>query len=249
MDLKEYIIHKCYPHRRGIMGTVIFHLLLAIFLLSMEISRMDVHAEMEVVMDIPSPEETQKVIEEQERKEEIRKKTSAEEVEKMLRSIAVNENAKKASMSRETDVQKYIDEITEELERSGEDGRYRAKQDKNYRQDSLQNRKDRKEQELDSLKSTFYVGESSVSYNLKDRYARFLPIPVFKCEFGGTVVVRIAVNQKGIVQKAEVVKEQSKADDCLWKVAVDAAERSRFNEKYDAPALQQGTITYHFVKQ
>ncbi|MEI3153784.1 MAG: hypothetical protein V8S95_00690 [Odoribacter sp.] len=24
-----------------------------------------------------------------------------------------------------------------------------------------------------------------MSYNLKDRYARFLPIPVFKCEYGG----------------------------------------------------------------
>ena len=99
------------------------------------------------------------------------------------------------------------------------------------------------------MKSTFYAGESSVSYNLKDRYARFLPIPVFKCEYGGKVVVEILVNPKGVVQKAKILEDQSQSDDCLWRVAADAAKRSRFNEKPGAPALQKGTITYNFVKQ
>ncbi|MEG2276343.1 MAG: energy transducer TonB [Odoribacter sp.] len=249
MFLKEYLIKVVVPHRRGIMGTVIFHLLLAIFLLSMEISRMNAHTEMEIVMETPAPEEVQKKVEEEQRKKEIRQQSAAEEVERMLRSIAVNENTKPQQKERATDVQRYVDEIRKELEAEGEDGRYRAKRDKNYKQDSLQRVRDRREQELDSLKSVFYSGKSSVSYNLKDRYARFLPIPVFKCEFGGKVVVEITVNQRGVVQKATVVEAQSEADDCLWRVAVDAAERSRFNEKPGAPILQKGTITYHFVKQ
>ncbi|MEI3153770.1 MAG: hypothetical protein V8S95_00600 [Odoribacter sp.] len=41
------------PHRRGIMGTVIFYLLLAILLLGMEIRKVEVHAEMEIVMEAP----------------------------------------------------------------------------------------------------------------------------------------------------------------------------------------------------
>ena len=94
-------------------------------------------------------------------------------------------------------------------------GRYKAQRDKNYQKDSLQNDRDKREQELDSLKSTFYAGESSVSYNLKDRYARFLPIPVFKCEYGGKVVVEILVNPKGVVQKAKILEDQSQSDDCL----------------------------------
>lgn len=248
-DLKKYIEKWIYPHRRGIMGTVIFHLLLAIFLLSMEISGITVHSEMEIVMDIPEPEELQKQQEEEQRKEEIRQKSAADEVERMLRSIAVNENIKDKRNNREANVQSYVDEIMEELQESGDGGRYRAQRDKHYHQDSLQSVRDRKEQELDSLKSTFYSGESSVSYNLKDRYARFLPIPVFKCEHGGKVVVEIAVNPRGVVQRAAVVESQSQPDDCLWSVAVDAAKRSRFNEKPDAPALQRGTITYNFVKQ
>lgn len=246
---KTYLNKWIYPHRRGIMGTLIFHLVLAISFLSMEMARITVHTEMEVVMDAPNPAEIEKKQEELLRKEEIRQKSSAEEVERMLRSIAVNENVKENKNSRETNVQKYVDEIMEELQEDGLQGKYKAKKDKHYRQDSLLNDRDRKEKELDSLKSVFYSGESSVSYNLKDRYARFLPIPVFKCEFGGKVVVEIMVNQKGVVQKARVMEELSQADDCLWRVAVDAAERSRFNERPAAPALQTGTITYNFVKQ
>lgn len=249
MNIQEYVIKIIIPHRRGIMGTVIFHLVLVIFLLSMEISKVAVHAEMEIVMEAPDPEEIQKQQEEEQRKQEIRQKSSTEEVEQLLRSIAVNENIKEKSNRQETNVQQYVDEIMEELQETGDGGRYKAQRDKNYKRDSLQSLRDKREQELDSLKSTFYSGRSSVSYNLKDRYARFLPIPVFKCEYGGKVVVEIMVNRRGVVQKAVVVESQSQSDDCLWRVAVDAAERSRFNEKPDAPALQKGTITYNFVKQ
>lgn len=235
MHIRDIIHRLVIPHRRGIMGTVIFHLLLGIFLLSMEISRVSVHQEMEIVMEAPDPEEMQKREEEQQKKEEIRQKSAAAEVEKMLRSIAVNENIKKQEQT--IDIEKYVDEIREEISENGEGGRYKADRDKHYKQDSLQNLRDRKEEVLDSLKSTFYAGESSVSYNLKDRYARFLPIPVFKCEFGGKVVVEILVNPKGVVQKAVVLEAQSQADDCLWRVAADAALRSRFNVKPDASAL------------
>ena len=146
-------------------------------------------------------------------------------------------------------VQEYIDEIRQELENEEYSGRYSKKRNEHYRQDSIRHQRDKKEQTLDSLKSTFYSGKSSVSYNLKNRYALFLPIPIFKCEFGGTVVVNIEVNRKGIVQRAEVVRNLSEQDDCLYEVAVDAALRSKFNPRPDAELLQVGTITFHFVKQ
>ena len=172
-------------------------------------------------MDTPTPEERQKKEEEQQRKEEIRQKPSQEEVERMLRSIAVNENAVQPEKRADASVQQYVDEILKELEEEGNSGRYKAQRDKNYQKDSLQNDRDKREQELDSLKS----------------------------EYGGKVVVEILVNPKGVVQKAKILEDQSQSDDCLWRVAVDAAKRSRFNEKPDAPALQKGTITYNFVKQ
>lgn len=248
MKLKEYVIGKFYAHRTGILGTVIFHLLLAIFLLAVGISNLRIAEGTEVELAAPPAEEIRKILEEKQHKEEIRKRASSEEVQEMLRSIAVNENSRTKSAPARN-VEKYIDDVRRELEQDPRSGRYKARENKDYRRDSLQHARDKREQLLDSLKSTFYSGKSSVSYNLAERYARFLPIPVFRCEFGGKVVVKITVDRRGKVQRAEVVEAESQPDDCLYAVAVDAALRSAFNEKAGAPALQVGTITYNFVKQ
>lgn len=248
MRLKRYILEKLYIHKYGIMGTVIFHLLVAIFLLSVGIAGLHMPEAFEVELAATPLPEQKKAEEEKQRREEIRKKTSREEVEKMLRSIAVNENVKKDLPQR--NVQQYIDEVREEIDRNKPGkGKYRGEVSEVYKQDSLRNRQDRQEALLDSLKSTFYSGKSSVSYNLADRYARILPIPVFRCEYGGKVVVNIQVSRKGAVQRAEVAGAESDPDECLHEAAVSAALRSRFNEKPGAPAVQIGTITYHFVKQ
>lgn len=249
MSWKEDIIKSMYAHKHGIMGTLIFHLLLAIFFLSMGIAGLRLPEGTEIELAAP-PEQVQKKIEEEKlRKEEIRKKVSREEVQKMLQSIAVNENADKRP-GQKADAQKYIDEVMKELEREkSSSGRYKPQKDKYYQADSLRNLRDRKEAMLDSLKSTFYSGKSSVSYNVKGRYARLLPIPVFQCEFGGRVVVTVVINRNGAVQRTSVLEADSDADECLHEAAVNAALRSRFNEKPEAPALQTGTITYNFVKQ
>lgn len=246
--IKQWLLTRRY----GIMGTVIFHLLLAILLLSLEISKLQIPATLEVVVAIPPQEVLEKKIEEKIKQAEILRKSSEEEVNRMLRSIVTNENVKRPTRQKSAEnIQKYIDQVAEELKNgaSSDPGRYKPQKDKHFKDDSLQYARNKKEQLLDSLKSVRYVGESSVSYNLKDRFGRNLPIPVFKCEFGGKVVVAVVVNQRGVVQKAEIVEALSKNDECLRDVAVDAALRSTFNEKLDAPAQQQGTITYNFVKQ
>lgn len=238
-----------YAHKHGIMGTLIFHLLAAIFFLSMGIAGLRIPEGTEIELEALPESEQRKMEEEKLRKEEIRKKTSREEVQKMLQSIAVNENADRRS-GKTADAQKYIDEVMKELEReNASSGKYKPEKDRHYQADSLRNLRDRKETELDSLKSTFYSGESSVSYNVAGRFARLLPIPVFQCEFGGKVVVTVVINRKGAVQRAAVLETGSDPDECLHEAAVNAALRSRFNEKPDAPALQTGTITYNFVKQ
>ncbi len=90
-----------YAHKHGIMGTLIFHLLLAIFFLSMGIAGLRVPEGTEIELAAPPEQEQKKQEEEKLRKEEIRKKVSREEVQKMLQSIAVNENADKHSRQKE----------------------------------------------------------------------------------------------------------------------------------------------------
>ena len=248
--IRDSFLDWLKEHRYGVMGTVIFHLVLAILLVCVGISRLDSQQRMEIVIDMPEPEIVQQKQEEQEKKEQILRQSADEEVNEMLRSLAVNEDAvkKNAESQPHERVKEYIEQIQEEIN-SDYGGRYRVNKNKHYKEDSIRAQLDKKERMLDSLQSTVYVGKSSVSYNIKGRYKTYLPIPVYKCEFGGIVVVAVVVNRQGRVIKAEVVDVESNKDNTLREVAVDAALKSEFNDEEKALERQSGTITYNFVKQ
>lgn len=74
-----------------------------------------------------------------------------------------------------------------------------------------------------------------------------LPTPAYGVQKEGTVVVRIWVDQYGTVQKAEPgFTGTTVTDKNLWNEARAAAMKAQFNMKADAPAMQEGTITYIF---
>ena len=71
--------------------------------------------------------------------------------------------------------------------------------------------------------------------------------PSYGTQASGTVVVKIWVDQYGKVTKAQAgVEGTTVTDKDLWNAARKAAMESHFNQKADAPALQEGTITYIF---
>ena len=74
-----------------------------------------------------------------------------------------------------------------------------------------------------------------------------LPKPHAPGQQVGKVVVDIWVDNYGIVQKAIPGAEgTSVTDKDLWNEARKAAMKASFNMSADAPAMQQGTITYIF---
>ncbi|MCL2739558.1 MAG: energy transducer TonB, partial [Bacteroidales bacterium] len=75
------------------------------------------------------------------------------------------------------------------------------------------------------------------------------PIPVYKCLGGGDVTVLIAVDPRGYVVAADVVREFSSSDPCLNEYAIRAARTSRFSASANAPQRQQGEIVYRFIAQ
>ena len=74
-----------------------------------------------------------------------------------------------------------------------------------------------------------------------------LPRPSYSIQESGTVVVTIWVDNYGNVTKALAGADGTTVTSTeLWTAARNAAMKAHFNQKADAPALQQGTITYIF---
>jgi len=87
------------------------------------------------------------------------------------------------------------------------------------------------------------------SFSLKGRSAKSLPIPEYTSNEQGTVVVKIWVNVNGEVTRVQAGERGTTTSDRgLWKLAENAALRSRFSPDADAPEDQTGSITYKFIR-
>lgn len=104
-------------------------------------------------------------------------------------------------------------------------------------------------QEPDKIKNVVYSGESSVVYYLEKRYHVSLPIPVYLAQGGGKVIVDIVVNQQGKVISAKARKNPAIKDEMVFYYAEFAANNSVFNSDFNAPQPQKGTIHYSFSSQ
>ncbi len=92
------------------------------------------------------------------------------------------------------------------------------------------------------------TGTEGVSYNLAGRQPLSLPKPDYDIQSEGIVVVEVRVDRNGNVTQANAgVKGSTTLEEYFVKVARDAAMAAKFDRKPDAPAIQVGTITYHFI--
>lgn len=95
--------------------------------------------------------------------------------------------------------------------------------------------------------------QSSVGYpssaKLQGRkvYEPSLRAPSDASRYEGVVVVKVWVDQYGRVKRAEPGADGTTVTNAkLWAAARAAAMEARFTTKHDAPALQEGVITYSF---
>lgn len=107
----------------------------------------------------------------------------------------------------------------------------------------------------DALKAGHALGNTKVGEtsgepqaNVKGRTLNgTLPRPAYSVQKEGRVVVKIWVDNYGTVQKAVAGAEGTTVTDSdMWVAARKAAMGASFNMSADAPALQEGTITYIF---
>ena len=90
-------------------------------------------------------------------------------------------------------------------------------------------------------------GGSGISFSLAGRGSKSLPEPNATSSENGSIVVEIRVDQEGNVVFAKAVwKGTTLTDTNLWRRCEQAAKKSKFTAKPDAPELQPGKITYIF---
>lgn len=238
----------------GILGTVILHLIAGIIFMSFQMKSLqrDLSNEFEIEF-APAEEnsEDEKLIE-----------LPVTSVEKILEGDVEMLNIARNLANRsdvKIDPKDYIDMVKEELIKSGKlgsdnyiDEQKRLEMMKGDEKIALEADASR---EIDSQKesqelASNYKGPTRIYYDLEGRTHRYLPIPIYKCQGSGKVVLALEVNQQGIVEKAMIIeKESSTNDPCLIETAVKTALISRFNSDIKSPKIQKGTLTYLFVAQ
>jgi len=92
------------------------------------------------------------------------------------------------------------------------------------------------------------TGTDGISFDLAGRQARALPKPSYDIQSEGIVVVEVTVDRNGNVTKATPGERGSTTlEEYFLRVARNAAMNAKFDRKPDAPVIQKGTITYHFI--
>ncbi len=239
----------------GILGTVIVHLIAAIIFMSFQIHKLKIDRSDEFVVEFVPVESDE---------EENLIELPASSIESILQGDEELLNIARNLASRpdvKIDPADYIDKVKEELIKSGQltrdnyiDEQKRLLEQSGdeklaYERDAENQQKDEIEQDSREMASN-YQGPTRIYYDLTGRHHMYLPIPIYKCQGSGKVVLSILVNQKGIVEEAKIIETVSTASDpCLVETALKTALISRFNPDIKSPKIQPGTLTYHFVAQ
>jgi hypothetical protein len=242
----------------GILGTVIVHLVAAIIFMSFQLQSLKTKEKQVAKFEIEFAVFEEKKI--AEKKVEL-PPTSVENIlhdDVEMLNIARNLSSKSDV---KIDPNDYIDKVKDELIQSGklgtdnfidgQKGNYQATEDDQFALEDKEKKEKKEEKATDSQKmAANFQGPTRIYYDLQGRNHTYLPIPIYKCQGSGKVVLVIEVNQRGNVENATVAEGQSTArDECLLETAIGAALVSRFESDLNAPKIQKGTLTYIFVAQ
>jgi hypothetical protein len=240
----------------GVLGTVIIHLIAGIIFMSFQIKSLHHDFSDEFAVEFAPAEES----ETNEKLIELPLTT----IEKILQgdedmlNIARNLANKADQKINPAD---YIDMVKEELIKSGKLGidnyiddqkkRDEMKADENlaFKNDTA-GKNETDKAKLSQEMAANYKGPTRIYYDLAGRTHTYLPIPIYKCQGSGKIVLTIEVSQKGVVEKALIIANLSTTSDpCLIETAVATALISRFNSDIKSPKTETGTLAYEFVAQ
>ena len=242
------ILYWIYNNLTAILGTIAFHMALAVLFLVIKISSTQSLINNLIVVEFEEDNELEEIIE----TVELSSPEAEEFVNRILsesrRNIPVNLDNE---LTEKISTEEYVKKVQEQLEA----GRSQEWLEAQERYKELMEMESGGDMIMDatqqsSTEQEIYQGLTTIYYSLEKRYHLRLPHPVYKCEGSGEVEVTIVVDQKGRVVQADVPEMGTTLNEiCLTEAARKAALESRFNSDFDAPLRQKGTITYHFIAQ
>ncbi len=234
----------------GILGTVVFHLLLAVIVMAARLTSVDNRNEISLLIEF-APDITE---------EEFRAFTESlmaqdralqdEASLQTARNIAVNVSEERpvADQFREMTQEQIseLDQRVDEILSNAANGQMPVPEQPEIKFEppaEIINLEDEKEYEP-------YAGPTTITYDLQGRNHLRIPVPVYRCPDGGVVNVSISVDRQGRVIRATVDGNPSTFNEiCIHETAIEASLASRFSENQDAPPVQSGIITFYFQKQ
>lgn len=242
--IKELYRRNAY----GVMGTLIFHILLVTGFWVAELNlTAKIEKEEAILLDFTAPEET-KVIQEPE-SEKQQEKNFATDDNQSVSNRAVNVAAKtQAARNDKFFDESYKRDIEEAKKMVVDVNKQLSKKAPAIKKFEMPEATT-EGQDPDSIKNVIYSGKSNIHYYLENRFHVRLPIPVYLAKSGGEVKVDIQVDRSGKVIKADARPGKNIKDQMLVEYATQAAERTVFNADAKAPAIQKGNIIYKFVAQ
>lgn len=241
-------------HKHGILGTLLFHMFLLIVFLAIEIKTKKQHFSSELVFDFEQVDVMEEIRKEKEKEiQELLAQTdlSSQEMQNLNNDLqsnrAVNESVDELNDNLRDDRNSSDDELYEMAKRLQE------QLDKTNQEFQKLDDFGALDEEIDTLtkpiQTSFYKGPTNITFELKNRLMAKLEVPVYKCQGGGSVKVKILVNRNGYVVKTTIDIANSVLDECFLEAATNAAMVTRFNKSVTAPENQEGSITYNFVAQ
>ncbi|HHU99308.1 MAG TPA: hypothetical protein PK005_00675 [Bacteroidales bacterium] len=236
----------------AVMATIIIHLTVAVIFVSVKISALkrEIAAEIILSIDEEMPDEDMEKALELAKSDQFQG-ISPEEMVNIIKNIA--------DKPLDLDPKEYEEMVREEMVRSGLlNERNLIDQQKMAEEAGIEDiiatpeevkpqvtEKKEKPQE----KGTFR-GPTRIFYDLAGRHHVYLPIPIYKCEGAGQVMLAIVVDRSGNVLRAELASKLSTTrDQCLTETAVEHALKTKFNADQSAPEKQGGYLTFVFVSQ
>ncbi len=248
-------VMKQYEGRlAGILGTIIIHLIGGIIFMSVKLSSLYNENRSEFVVEF---EQERDYVEEELIEVPVTLEQLFENDERYLDIIKNIANQDVADI----DPMELQDRVKEELIASGllgEDNFIDEQKNTIEEMDEGDTAIEASPEENDSIAikksanelAAMYQGPTRINYKLENRYHLKLPIPIYKCENSGLIIINILVDQKGRITDYTLDAESSStSDECLLEAAISSIKRTRFNPDSKAPKKQAGFISFEFVAQ